>query len=340
MKTSELSYDLPHELIAQRPCDNRDEARLLVLNRATRAVHADVFKNVANYLAPGDCLVLNDTQVVQARLQGKKSTGGKVEIFLLREFAPGEWDALVRSSRRVRPGTHVRLQASLRAIVQEVLPRGHRRVTFENPDVLNILEQAGEVPLPPYIHRDHPTEMDRERYQTVYARHPGAVAAPTAGLHFTEEVFNSLARTEIHRAFLTLHVGYGTFRPIKTETLEEHRMDTEEFDLPPETASVLNETRNRGGRVVAVGTTCARVLETQCAHGSYTPGRGFTDCYIYPPYAFRAVDVLLTNFHLPRSSLLALVCAFADTQMVLNAYRLAVEQRFRFYSYGDAMLIL
>lgn len=341
MRTDELDYELPAELIAQYPAERRDESRLLVLDRAAGTMRCDVFRNVAGYLRAGDCLALNRTRVIRARLRGRKPTGGEVEIFLLREEAPGLWEALVRPSARVRPGTEVAVGGgALRAIVEEVLPEGRRRVRFDAADVLGVLAEAGEVPLPPYIHRDHQEPLDGERYQTVYAEAPGAVAAPTAGLHFTPEVFRSLDEAGVRRAYLTLHVGYGTFRPIQAERVEEHVLEPEEFELPEETAAVLDRARAAGGRVVAVGTTCTRVLESQYRDGAYQAGRGRTGHFIYPPYAFRAVDALQTNFHLPRSSLLALVCAFAGTDFVLEAYRFAVRERFRFYSYGDVMLIV
>jgi S-adenosylmethionine:tRNA ribosyltransferase-isomerase len=241
----------------------------------------------------------------------------------------------------VKPGTRLSVAGGqVAAIVGEPAPGGKRRVRFDAPDVLSVLERIGEVPLPPYIRRPAGEPGDAARYQTVYADRPGAVAAPTAGLHFTPAVFESLDRASVERAYLTLHVGYGTFKPIQTETVEEHRLDPEDFDLPPETAETLDRTRLRGGRVVAVGTTCTRVLESQYRDGVYQAGRGATAHYIFPPYTFRAVDALQTNFHLPRSSLLALVCAFAGTEFTLDAYRFAIRERFRFYSYGDAMLIL
>ncbi|MBI4557603.1 MAG: tRNA preQ1(34) S-adenosylmethionine ribosyltransferase-isomerase QueA [Candidatus Hydrogenedentes bacterium] len=341
MLTSELDYELPAERIAQHPVEQRDQSRLMVLDRQPRTIRTGVFRELATHLRAGDCLVLNDTRVIRARLRGfKLATRGKVELLLLREMAPGEWDVLVRPSRQVRPGTAVQLSGGVRATIEDILPGGHRRVVFEKPNVLELLEEAGEVPLPPYIHRDRPDDADRTRYQTIYARVPGAVAAPTAGLHFTEEVFASLTQAGIATSYLTLHVGYGTFRPIKTDRLEDHVVESEEFDLPEGTAERLNQTRAGGGRVVAVGTTAARVLETRFRNHSYQPGRGSTDRYMYPPYAFHAVDALVTNFHLPRSSLLALVCAFAGRGFILEAYRMAIRERYRFYSYGDAMLIL
>lgn len=340
MHISELDYDLPDDRIAQHPHERRDASRMLVLDRASGGMYADVYSNIAKYLQRGDCMALNDTRVIRARLRGHKTTGGEVEVFLLREQAPGLWEALVRPSARVRPGTPVLLPHNRRVIVEDVLPDGRRRVRFEVPNVIEALEESGTIPLPPYIRRDAPEAGDLTRYQTVYAAQPGAVAAPTAGLHFTEEVFRSLDAHGIGRAHLTLHVGYGTFKPIQSERVEDHVVDAEDFDFSEYAAAKLNETREAGGRIVAVGTTSTRVLETQYREGRYVPGSGSTSTYIYPPYTFQAIDALQTNFHLPRSSLLALVCAFAGTDRILEAYRYAIAERFRFYSYGDVMLIL
>ncbi len=340
MKTNALDYELPPALIAQHPCEKRDASRLMVVRRDTGAIETDVFKNIANYLAPGDCMVLNDTRVIRARLHGHKESGGHVEVFLLRELRPDRWVALVRPSARVKPGTRVLFDHELSAVIEEPLEDGRRCVRFNVNNVIEHLEQSGIVPLPPYIKRSKPNDRDATRYQTIYAAHDGAVAAPTAGLHFTEAVFDSLAHNGITRQFLTLHVGYGTFKPVTTETLEAHRVDSEPFELSPETADSLNTVRRQAGRVVAVGTTCTRALETVYADGCYHAGAGTTDLYIYPPYRFQAVDALQTNFHLPKSSLLALVCAFAGRDLIMEAYEQAVRERFRFYSYGDAMLIL
>ena len=340
MKTSALDYALPEALIAQHPADRRDTSRLLVLDRAAQTITEDTFKSLSTYLTHGDCLAVNDTRVIRARLHGVKPSGGRVEIFLLHELSPGVWEALVRPSKRVKPGTAVRIAETVEATVHEELPRGRRRVAFNDPDVLALLEASGEVPLPPYIQREASEAQDAARYQTVYARQPGAVAAPTAGLHFTDAVFESLAAAGVRRVELTLHVGYGTFKPVLADNLEAHRVEPEEFLLSEESADLLNETRATGGRIVAVGTTSTRVLETQYKDGTFNADAGTTDHYIYPPYTFDAVDALLTNFHLPRSSLLALVCAFAGTEFALRAYAHAIENEFRFYSYGDAMLIV
>jgi S-adenosylmethionine:tRNA ribosyltransferase-isomerase len=334
MRSDALDFHLPEDQIAQEPRAERDTARMLVLDRATGAMTVDIYRNVADYLERGDCMVLNDTRVIRARLRGQKPTGGQVEVFLLHEDAPGLWTALVRPSATV-----IQLAEGAVVTVEELLPEGRRRVRFEQHDVLPLLEAAGEIPLPPYIHRDAPRDSDLRQYQTVYARQPGAVAAPTAGLHFTDRVFAALDARGVARAQLTLHVGYGTFKPVTVDDLARHTVDAEDFSLPPDTAALLNATREKGGRVVAVGTTSTRVLETQYRDGRFATGEGKTHCYIYPPYTFRGVDILQTNFHLPRSSLLALVCAFAGTELTLEAYRFAVGQGFRFYSYGDVMLI-
>ena len=340
MDVSGLDYKLPPELIAQHPCERRDESRLLVVDRVSGAFKQDVFRNVGDYLRPGDCLVLNQTKVIRARLHAAKASGGHVEVFLLHDRGAGAWDALVRPSAKVPPGTRVRLRSGIEVNIGEKLPEGRRCVRFDQSDVLRLLEEAGEVPLPPYIHRDREEAADAYRYQTIYAAVPGAVAAPTAGLHFTDEVFADLERRGVARTALTLHVGYGTFSPIRAERVEAHVLEAEEFVLPDESAARLNETRDRGGRVIAVGTTSTRVLEFQFRNGSFQAGRGATGLYIYPPYSFRAVDTLQTNFHLPRSSLLALVYAFGGTELIREAYHYAIREKYRFYSYGDVMLIL
>lgn len=340
METSALDYTLPKRLVAQHPLPRREDARLLVLDRQAQSMKEDVFRNLGSYLRSGDCLVTNNTKVIRARLRGQKATGGAVEILVLREIDSSSWIALVRPSGKVRPGARVRITEDVEVTVQEVLPGGRRRVEFHRPDVLAILEKSGELPLPPYIERGETDPTDLTRYQTVYAEKPGAVAAPTAGLHYTESLLASLERQGIRRSELTLHVSYGTFRPVKTKTMEEHSVDAEEYDFPEGTARLLNATREEGGRVVAVGTTSTRVLETVWRDGAFVGGSGMTDRFIYPPYTFGGVDALQTNFHLPRSSLLALTCAFGGTKFVLAAYKFAVRKNFRFFSYGDTMLIV
>ena len=333
MLVDDLHYELPDALIAQEPCPERDQSRMLVLNRAAGTIVEDVFSNLPHYLQQGDCLALNDTRVIRARLHGHKATGGKVEIFLLHEESPGTWTALLRPSAKVKPGTPVQLAGDVVAMAGEVLPEGRRRVYFDTPDVIQTLESIGELPLPPYIHRETQVDSDLRRYQTVYADRHGAVAAPTAGLHFTPEVFDALAAKGVDRAAITLHVGYGTFKPITVDKVEEHYVDPEDFFVSPEAAATLNRTRATGGRVVAVGTTATRTLETQFREGLFHAGEGRTDKYIYPPYDFGGVDVLQTNFHLPKSSLLG-------RDLVMEAYQHAIREKFRFYSYGDVMLIL
>jgi S-adenosylmethionine:tRNA ribosyltransferase-isomerase len=340
MLTAELDYDLPERLIAQQPAARRDQSRLLVVDRRSGDLREDIFARLPDYVEAGDCLALNDTRVIRARLKGQKDTGGKIELFLLREIEPGAWEVLVRPSSRVKPGSAVRIGDAVRATVEEATGRGTRRVRFDVYDVLGVLETAGEIPLPPYVRRDASGQNDAERYQTIYASRSGAVAAPTAGLHFTPEVFAELESKGIQQARLTLHVGYGTFKPVVAERIEQHQVEPEEFDLSALAAERFNAARAAGRRVVAVGTTSARVLETQFCDGKYRPAGGVTRFCIFPPHRFRGVDALLTNFHLPRSSLLALVCAFAGKDLTFAAYRYAIANEFRFYSYGDAMLIL
>jgi S-adenosylmethionine:tRNA ribosyltransferase-isomerase len=339
MLTSELDFELPEALIARHPLTERDESRLLVVHRESGSLEEDVFRNIGRYLNRGDCLALNDTRVIRARLLGKRRSGGRVEIFLLREEAPGEWITLVRPSAKVKPGSVVELPHGITVTVGDVLDEGRRRVHLSRVDVLAVLEQAGVIPLPPYLQRSA-EPADAERYQTVYARASGAVAAPTAGLHYTQPLLEALQAQGVSHTTLTLHVGYGTFKPIAAATLDEHRVEPEQFVLTEDAAAVLNKTRSGGGRIVAVGTTCTRVLEAQARAGGVEAGAGETALYIHPPYQFKAVGALQTNFHLPKSSLLALVCAFAGRRLTLQAYRHAIDRKFRFYSYGDAMLIL
>jgi len=344
MRTADFDYPLPAHLIAQRPVEPRDHARLLVLDRATGRLEHRRFYELGDYLQPGDLLVFNDTRVLPARLRGRRAdTGGGVELLLLRRVGPGLWECLGRPGRRLREGVNLVLEGkgtALTARVVAVEEGGIRRVAFEDEARL---EQVGEVPLPPYIRE--PLE-DPERYQTVYARVAGSVAAPTAGLHFTPHLLESLARQGVRMAFLTLHIGLDTFRPVTEEDPRQHRLHTEFLQVPEETARAVEEARRAGRRVVAVGTTVVRALE-QCALWSEAQGReglgpcsGWADLFILPGHRFRAVDALITNFHLPRSTLLMLVCAFAGRERVLDAYREAVAQGYRFYSFGDAMLIL
>jgi S-adenosylmethionine:tRNA ribosyltransferase-isomerase len=339
VRTSDFDYELPTGAIAQHPAP-RGDSRLLALDRAGPERHRRV-RDLPALLAPGDLLVVNDTRVIPARLFGRRSGaaagGGRVEILLVERLGEREWEALARPGRRVRPGTRIEFETGLAAEVVATAEGGRRRLRFSEP-VEGHLDRLGHVPLPPYIER--PDEAaDRERYQTIFARHPGAVAAPTAGLHFSEELLRDLAAGGIERAAVTLHVGIGTFRPVTAERIVEHRMDRERYEVPAETAAAIGRTRARGGRVVAVGTTVVRTLEAAAlATGEVGAGAGATDLFITPGFRFQVVDVLLTNFHLPRSTLLMLVAAFAGSERTLAAYAEAIREGYRFYSYGDAML--
>jgi S-adenosylmethionine:tRNA ribosyltransferase-isomerase len=341
----DFDFTLPPELIAQAPAARRDQSRLLIVDRSRQCLMHDVFANIGTYLRPNDVLVVNDTKVIPARLRGHKvATGGRVEVLLLYELSPGTWEVLLRPVAKVPPGTLVEFgNGLLRGEVMRRQQDGSVRMRFTPPGIHALLEQCGEVPLPPYIKRPAGAlrqPLDLQRYQTVYARHPGAVAAPTAGLHFTEALLAELAQRGIHRAAITLHVGWGTFQPIRTEVVEHHRMGQEYYCLAAADATVIQQARAVGGRVVAVGTTVTRTLET-IAHypEGFAARSGWSELFIYPGYQFQIVEALVTNFHLPRSTLFLLVCAFAGRELMLAAYRTAIAERYRFYSYGDAMLI-
>jgi len=344
----DYDYQLPESLIAQRPAPKREGSRVMVVRRDTGEITTHGFGDLPELLAPGDCVVLNDTRVIPARLRAQKvlrgdsnlATGAEVEVVLLHERDDGAWEALVKRGRRVKKGARLRFGDRWHATVEDVLPSGARVVRFEGVSGREVINQVGEIPLPPYIKREKPDDTDRERYQTVYAAVSGAVAAPTAGLHFTRDILDTLVTRGITLAYVTLHVSYATFRPIATDDIRQHRVDREHFRLSAETARIINQTKESGGRTVAVGTTTCRVLETCAAGNELEPAEGWTDLYICPGYEFRAVDALLTNFHLPRSSLLVLVCAFAGRKLILDAYKKAISEKFRFYSYGDAMLIV
>ena len=348
MRVATFRFDLPDELIAQVPAPRREDSRLMILDRLTGEVSHHRFSEFADQLLPGDLLVLNDTKVVPARLRGTKPTGGRVEVLLVErvgEAAHGSvWSALLTGSKSIRAGAPITVAPELTVVPLE-RSADLWRVALIHPgrEPMEAIEAAGRVPLPPYIKRseDDPREpLDRERYQTVYAKHPGAVAAPTAGLHLTDEILISCAARGVDTAFVTLHAGVGTFAPVRVAEVEAHRMHAEAFAIPVATADAVRATRGRGGRVVAVGTTVARALETSAdGEGALTAGPGRSSLFIYPGFRFRAVDALLTNFHLPESTLLMLVCAFAGTESVLAAYRAAVRERYRFFSYGDAMFV-
>ncbi len=339
MKLSDFSYDLPEELIAQTPLDRRDASRLLVLNRKTGAYEDRHFNDILDYFAPGDCLIANDSRVIPARLFAKRPTGGAVEIFLLRPHGNDLWECLVKPGRNAREGQVLHL-GNLVATVQSVTAEGNRVIAFTAPDggdVTEELKTLGEVPLPPYIHEKL---ADAERYQTVYSKAEGSVAAPTAGLHFTPELLQALKDKGVNIGYVTLHVGLGTFRPVKVEDPTTHKMHSEYYILPQETVDLINKTKARGGRVTAVGTTATRVLETAGRAGlPLSPCSGETDIFIYPGFEFQVIDRLITNFHLPESTLIMLISAFSKREFVLEAYRHAVEERYRFFSFGDAMLI-
>jgi S-adenosylmethionine:tRNA ribosyltransferase-isomerase len=346
MKLSDFDYELPKELIAQRPLAKRAQCRLMVLDREKKSIEHKVFEDVAGYFAKGDMLILNDTKVIPARLFGKRTTGGRVEIFLLEKKNP-TCEALVRPSVRIKEGERITLESGA---VAEVLGRGEvgRYVRFDRP--LDEVLRSGHVPLPPYIDRAD-EESDLESYQTVYAAKEGATASPTAGLHFTRELLARVKGLGVRVKNVTLHTNYGTFAPVKTEEVEKHKMHKEWFELPTETIEAIIQTKKFGGKVAAVGTTSARVLE-HCANSpdflknfqkrGQTPFavEGYTDMFIYPGFQFRVVDHLITNFHLPKSTLMLLVSAFAGREFILEAYRKAIEKKYRFFSYGDAMLIL
>lgn len=342
MLVKDFTYYLPQDLIARHPTAKRDDSRLMLLDRSSGAIAEDTFCNLQEYLRPGDLLVMNDTRVIPARLFGHKPTGGRVEIFLLRRLTGIEerWECLLRSSKKFREGQEILLESGMTAVVLSRCESENWLVEFAGEEPFQVwLEREGHIPLPPYLQRDD-CHADRERYQTVVAREPGAVAAPTAGLHFTRELLARLASNSIETAFLTLHTGLGTFLPVRALHVEEHQIHTERFIIPPDTAEAVNRTKAAGGRVIAVGTTSARTLEYSAQQaGHVAAGSGEADIYIYPGYSFKVVDALITNFHLPESTLLMLVSALAGRESVLGAYREAVLRGFRFYSYGDAMFI-
>jgi S-adenosylmethionine:tRNA ribosyltransferase-isomerase len=338
-----FDFDLPPNLIAQHPADKRESSRLLVLRRADAGISHYHFADLPTLLNPGDLLILNDTRVLPARLLGQReATGGKWEGLFLREHADGLWEMLCQTRGRLHEGEHIAVEPGpLRLRLEKKLGRGGWLVRPGEPGPASqILPKHGHIPLPPYIRKGHDDAGDRERYQTVFARQPGAVAAPTAGLHFSDEVFARLRQRGIDWSFVTLHVGWGTFQPLQTENFTQHHMHAEWGELPEATVRAIEACRERGGRVVAVGTTSVRVLETVAATGPLRPWSGETNLFIYPPYTFRVVDALVTNFHLPRTTLLLLVGAFTGMELLRQAYAIAVEEMYRFYSYGDAMLIL
>jgi len=337
---SDYEYHLPQELIAQEPLEQRDRSRMLVLNRRVQSIRHDLFESFTSYLESGDLLVLNNTKVIPARLNGIiDQSGTAAEILLLNRLENGNWEAMVKPGRKLKTGAAISFGLGVRAVVEGVSPGGLREISFSADEAFEkLLPKLGKVPLPPYIKKE---VKNPEQYQTIYAREEGSAAAPTAGFHFTEAVFAELEAKGVQKAFITLHIGPGTFQPVKVKDIREHQMHHEFYRISAETATLLNSAQAEGRRIIAVGTTVCRVLETLAAAGNqFSATEGWTDLYIYPGFQYRAVDGLLTNFHLPRSSLLLLVSALAGHELIFKAYREAVEQRYRFFSFGDCMLII
>lgn len=341
MKTSDFYYDLPEELIAQDPLKDRSGSRLLVLNRETGTREHRIFRDVIEYLNPGDCLVVNNTKVIPARLIGaKEDTQAKIEVLLLKRLEDNVWETLVKPGKKCKIGTRISFgDGMLVGEVVDIVEEGNRQIRFTFDGIFEeILDQLGQMPLPPYIH--HQLE-DKNRYQTVYAKHEGSAAAPTAGLHFTPELLDQIQKKGVHIAHVTLHVGLGTFRPVKVEDVTAHHMHSEFYVVEPDQAALINETKKRGGKVISVGTTSCRTLESAAdADGTVKAGSGWTDIFIYPGYRFKVIDRLITNFHLPESTLVMLVSALAGKEQILEAYEEAVKMKYRFFSFGDAMMIL
>ena len=343
MKVSDFNYELPKELIAQHPLEKRDESRLMVLHRATQEIEHKKFRDIIEYLKPGDCLVINNTKVIPARLYGKiigKQTEKLVEFLLLKQLENDNWEVMVRPGKKLKKGVQVEFgEGILKAEILEILENGNRKVHFEYEGIFNeILDTIGLMPLPPYI-----TEKleQKDRYQTVYAKYEGSAAAPTAGLHFTKELLGQIKAKGIEIANVTLHVGIGTFRPVKVENIEDHKMHTEHFYIKKEDADKINKAKREGHRVIAVGTTSCRVLETIAnENGEVTETEADTGIFIYPGYKFKCIDSLITNFHLPESTLIMLVSSLAGKEFIMQAYEKAVQEKYRFFSFGDAMLIL
>lgn len=339
MKVSEFNYELPEELIAQVPLEKRDESRLMVLNRKNKTIEHKTFKDIIDFLEPGDCLVRNNTKVIPARIYGKKETGANVEFLLLNNIEGDIWETIVRPGNKLHIGTKVIFgEGLLQAEILDILPGGTRKVKFHYKGIFNeILDQIGLMPLPPYIHEEL---KEKDRYQTVYAKYNGSAAAPTAGLHFTPELLKQIEEKGINIANVTLHVGIGTFRPVKEEKVEEHEMHSEHYYIKEEDAEKINTAKKNGHRVIAIGTTSCRVLETVAnEEGMLKKQEGDTKIFIYPGYKFKCIDALITNFHLPQSTLLMLVSALAGKDYILKAYTEAVNQKYRFFSFGDAMFI-
>ena len=340
MDLKACNYDLPEELIAQDPLEDRSSSRLMVLHKDTGRIEHKIFRNIIDYLNPGDCLVINDTKVIPARLMGiKEDTGAAIEVLLLKRNADDVWECLVKPGKKARTGARIVFgEGLLVGEIVDVIEDGNRMIKFHYEGIFEeILDKLGQMPLPPYI--THKLQ-DKNRYQTVYAKNEGSAAAPTAGLHFTKELLEKIKEKGVNVVSITLHVGLGTFRPVKVDKIEEHHMHTETFNISKEAADTINRTRAAGGRVIAVGTTSCRTLESAAADDGTIPARsGDTDIFIYPGYKFKAIDCLITNFHLPESTLIMLVSALAGRDNIMNAYETAVKERYRFFSFGDAMFI-
>ena len=341
MKVSDFNYNLPQELIAQVPIKNRDESRLMILDKKTKTIEHKVFKDIIEYLEPGDCIVRNNTKVIPARLYGvKEATGANVEFLLLKRIDGDIWEVMVRPGKKLIPGARVSFaNGILKAEILEMLQGGNRKVRFEYNGIFNeILDEVGLMPLPPYIKE---RLQEKDRYQTVYAKHEGSAAAPTAGLHFTDDLLQKIQEKGVEVANVTLHVGIGTFRPVKVENIEEHDMHSEHYCIKKEDAEKINNARKNGGRIICVGTTSCRVLESiSDENGIVKECEGDTNIFIYPGYKFKCIDGLITNFHLPESTLIMLVSALAGKEYVMNAYEQAVKEKYRFFSFGDAMFII
>lgn len=340
MDLKDFNYDLPEELIAQDPLEDRSSSRLMVLHKDTGRIEHKIFRDIIDYLNPGDCLVINDTKVIPARLMGiKENTGAAIEVLLLKRNADDVWECLVKPGKKARTGARIVFgEGLLVGEIVDVIEDGNRMIKFHYEGIFEeILDKLGQMPLPPYI--THKLQ-DKNRYQTVYAKNEGSAAAPTAGLHFTKELLDNIKEKGVNVVSITLHVGLGTFRPVKVDKIEEHHMHTETFNISKEAADTINRTRAAGGRVIAVGTTSCRTLESAAADDGTIPARsGDTDIFIYPGYKFKAIDCLITNFHLPESTLIMLVSALAGRDNIMNAYETAVKERYRFFSFGDAMFI-
>ena len=339
MLVSDYDYDLPKELIAQDPLEDRSSSRLLVLNKNTGEFSHHHFKDIKEYLRPGDCLVINDTKVIPARLYGRKEeTGAAIEVLLLKRLTGDEWECLVRPGKKLRPGTRVEFgDGKLKGTITGMLEEGNRKIAFEYDGIFEeILDELGQMPLPPYITHEL---KDKNRYQTVYAKNEGSAAAPTAGLHFTKELLEEIKAMGVEIATVTLHVGLGTFRPVKVDRIEDHHMHSEYYIVEPEQAEKINRAKREGHRIISVGTTSCRTLESAAKDGFVAAGSGNTEIFIYPGYEFKIIDCLITNFHLPQSTLLMLVSALAGRNNIMAAYKEAVKEKYRFFSFGDAMFI-